>query len=147
MTLMIREAVPDDLAQVHEMIGLLARHHGDDPTISLETLRRQVCDLGLARVWVAGEEEGLVGYALVVSRPNLVTGGAGHDINHLFVVEWRRKAGIGRALIAAARKAALEDGAELRTIGTHWKNLGAQTAYRDMGLEEVTYGPRFKVAL
>lgn len=146
MTLMIREAVPDDLAQVHEMIGLLARHHGDEPTISLETLRRQVCDLGLARVWVAGEEEGLVGYALVVSRPNLVTGGAGHDINHLFVVEWRRKAGIGRALIAAARKAALEDGAELLTIGTHWKNLGAQTAYRDMGLEEVTYGPRFKVA-
>lgn len=147
MTLMIREAVPDDLPQVHEMIGLLARHHGDEPTISLETLHRQVFEMGLGRIWVAGEEEGLVGYALVLSRPNLLTGGAGHDINHLFVVEWRRKAGIGRALIAAARKAALEDGSELLTIGTHWKNLGAQTAYREMGLEEVTYGPRFEVAL
>jgi GNAT superfamily N-acetyltransferase len=147
MTLNIREAVPDDLAQVHEMIGLLARHHGDEALISLETLQRQVCDLGLARVFVAGEVEGLVGYALVLRRPNLVTGGVGHDINHLFVMEWRRKAGIGRALISLARSVALAEGSEMLTIGTHWKNLGAQRAYRDMGLEEVTYGPRFKVAL
>ena len=147
MTLNIRKAVPDDLPQVHEMIGLLARHHGDETTISLQTLHRQVFELGLARIFVAAEEEGLVGYALLLTRPNLVTGGVGHDINHLFVMEWRRKAGIGRALIAAARAAAQAEGSEMLTIGTHWKNLGAQSAYRDMGLEEVTYGPRFRVAL
>jgi GNAT superfamily N-acetyltransferase len=147
MTLNIREAVPDDLAHVHQMIGLLARHHGDEVRISLETLQRQVFDLGLARIFVAAEEEGLVGYALLLRRPNLVTGGAGHDINHLFVMEWRRKAGIGRALIAAARAAALAEGSEMLTIGTRWANLGAQSAYRDMGLEELTYGPRFRVAL
>ena len=115
--------------------------------ISLQTLHRQVFEMGLGRVWVAAEEEGLVGYALVLTRPNLVTGGVGHDINHLFVMEWRRKAGIGRALIAAARQAAQAEGAEVLMIGTHWKNLGAQDAYRDMGLEEVTFGPRFKIAL
>jgi GNAT superfamily N-acetyltransferase len=147
MTLNIREAVPDDLPQVHEMIGLLARHHGDDVQISLETLRRQVVDLGLGRVWVAAEEEGLVGYALLLTRPNLVTGGVGHDLNHLFVMEWRRRAGIGRALIDAVRAFSLAKGAESLMIGTHPKNLGAQRAYRDMGLEEVTFGPRFKVAL
>ena len=147
MTLMIRQAVPDDLPQVHEMIGLLARHHGDEPQISLETLRRQVCDLGLARVWVAAEEEGLVGYALVLTRPNLVTGGVGHDLNHLFVREWRRRAGIGRTLIDAVRTFSLAERAETQMIGTHWKNPGAQTAYRDMGLEEVAFGPRFRVAL
>ncbi len=147
MTLKIREAVPDDLPQVHDMIGLLARHHGDEPKISLDDLRRKIFDLGMGCILVAAEEEGLVGYALILTRPNLVTGGVGHDINHLFVVEWRRRAGIGRALIAAARAMAVARGAEGLMIGTHWENLGAQRAYREMGLEEVTHGPRFKVAL
>jgi ribosomal protein S18 acetylase RimI-like enzyme len=76
-----------------------------------------------------------------------VTGGQVHDINHLFVVEWRRRAGIGRALIAAAREISKDSGAEGLMIGTHRDNLGAQRAYRDMGLQEVQYGPRFKVEL
>jgi GNAT superfamily N-acetyltransferase len=148
MTLVIREAVPDDLPQVHEMIGLLARHHGDEPTISLETLRRQVVDLGLGRVWVAAEEEGLVGYALLLTRPNLVTGGVGHDLNHLFIVEWRRRAGLGKALIDAVRSFSLAEGAEYLTISAQGENRGAITAYRNMGLEEMPwFGVRFKVAL
>ena len=148
MTLNIREAVPDDLHQVHEMIGLLARHHGDEPKISPQTLYRQVFDLGLGRLWVAAEEEGLVGYAQVLVRPDLVTGGVGHDLNHLFVMEWRRRAGIGRRLIDAVRSHSRAEGAEFLVIGTHRENLGAQRAYRDMGLEELAQGgPRFKVAL
>ena len=148
MTLIIRQAVPGDLPEVHQMIGLLARHHGDQPQISLETLHRQVFDLGLGRLWVAAEEEGLIGYALMLVRPNLVTGGAGHDLNHLFVHEWRRRAGIGKALIAAVRAFSVAEGAESLVIGTHRENLGAQNAYRDMGLEEVpASGPRFKIAL
>ena len=47
------------------MIGLLARHHGDVPQISVETLHRQVFELELGRLWVAAEEEGLIGYATV----------------------------------------------------------------------------------
>ena len=148
MTLIIRQAVPGDLPEVHQMIGLLARHHGDQPQISLQTLHRQVFDLGLGRLWVAAEEEGLIGYALMLVRPNLVTGGAGHDLNHLFVHEWRRRAGIGKALIAAVRAFSVAEGAESLVIGTHRENLGAQNAYRDMGLEEVpASGPRFKIAL
>ena len=148
MTLIIRQAVPGDLPEVHQMIGLLARHHGDQPQISLETLHRQVFDLGLGRLWVAAEEEGLIGYALMLVRPNLVTGGAGHDLNHLFVHEWRRRAGIGKALIAAVRAFSVAEGAESLVIGTHRENLGAQNAYRDMGLEEVpASGPRFRIAL
>lgn len=148
MTLIIRQAVPGDLPEVHQMIGLLARHHGDQPQISLQTLHRQVFDLGLGRLWVAAEEEGLIGYALMLVRPNLVTGGAGHDLNHLFVHEWRRRAGIGKALIAAVRAYSVAEGAESLVIGTHRENLGAQNAYRDMGLEEVpASGPRFKIAL
>ena len=146
--LIIREATLGDLPQVHQMIGLLARHHGDEAVIALDTLRRQIFEDGLGLLVVAGEEEGLVGYALLLARPNLVTGGLGHDINHLFVVEWRRKAGIGRALIAALRAVSVAAGAEYLMIGTHPNNLGAQRAYRQMGLAELPMpGPRFKVEL
>ena len=77
-----------------------------------------------------------------------MTGGTGHDINHLFVAEWRRRAGIGRALIAAARQISRAAGAEFLTIGTQVGNLGAQSAYHAMGLEELpASGPRFAIAL
>ena len=147
MTLMIRDAVPDDMGQVHGMIGELARHHDDEMTISRADLQAQIFVQRRGRVLVAAEEEGLVGYALLLTWPNLVTGGAACDINHLFVAEWRRRAGIGRALIAAARAVAQDQGYEALFIGTHPENLAAQRAYRDMGLEERSApGPRFKVA-
>ena len=148
MTLIIREAAPDDLAQVHEMIGLLARHHGDAMTITVQDLHNRIFVRQQGCILVAAEEEGLVGYALILTRPNLVTGGAGHDINHLFVVEWRRRAGIGRALIQAARQVSQATGVEYLTIGAQAENHGAITAYRDMGLEEQPlFGVRFKVRL
>jgi GNAT superfamily N-acetyltransferase len=148
MTLNIRPAVPDDLPHVHQMMADLARHHGDVATISAAALHHQIFDLRKGRIIVAAEEEGLVGYALLLVRPNLVTGGDGHDINHLFVVEWRRRAGIGRALIAAARGISAMENAELLTIGTHPANHDAQGAYRGMGLEELPVpGPRFRIAL
>jgi ribosomal protein S18 acetylase RimI-like enzyme len=148
MTVHIREAVPDDLPQVHEMIGLLARHHGEERRISLKGLQAQVLEKGQARILVAAEAEGLVGYAMILTRPDLVTGGQGHDLYHLFVVEWRRRAGIGKSLIAAAREISQREGANVLTIGTHPANLGAQSAYRDMGLEEMPApGPRFRIEL
>ena len=153
MTLMIREAVPDDLAQVHEMIGLLARHHGDAITITVEALHNRIFVQKQGCILVAVEEEGLVGHALFLTRPDLVTRGAGHDINHLFVVEWRRRAGIGRAGIGralnqAARQVSQAKGVEHLTIGTHPENLGAQRACQDMGLKEKPlFGPRFRVRM
>lgn len=148
MTLNIRLAVPDDLPQVHEMMGLLARHHGDTATISHEEMQAQIFERGLGRIVVAAEEEGLVGYALLLVRPNLVTGGVGHDINHLFVVEWRRRAGIGRALIAALREVSRGEGAEVLTISAQVENAGAITAYREMGLQEMPlFGVRFRIDL
>ena len=148
MTIHIREAVPDDLAEVLDMKGHLARHHGGVPKISLTELQRQIQDQRPGHLLVAAEPEGLVGYALILSRPNLVTGGAGHDINHLFVAERRRRAGIGRALIDAVRQISRAAGAECLTIGTQSGNLGAQSAYRALGLEELpASGPRFAIAL
>lgn len=148
MTLIVRTATALDIPQVHEMMGLLARHHGDTATITPQVMQRQIFDEARGRIVVAAEEEGLVGYALLVERPNLVTGGVGHDINHLFVVEWRRRAGIGRALIAALREVRLGAGAEVLTISAQVENLGAIMTYREMGLQEMPlFGVRFRVDL
>ena len=90
---------------------------------------------------------GLVGYALILARPDVVSGGAGFDIHHLFDAEWRRRAGICRALIAAARGLGLAAGAECLTISALLDNQGAVAACRAMGLEELPWhGVRFKVA-
>lgn len=146
MTPIIRLALRQDIPIVHDMIGQLARFHGDDPTISPLVLERLLFDQMQGRVWLAQVAGVPVGYALVLERANLVTGGMGHDINHLFVVEAHRAKGVGRALIAAVR-AASED-AEFLVIGTHPANLGAQAAYRAMGLEEAPLsGPRFRIRL
>ncbi len=147
MTLTIREATRHDIPEIRKMMDLLARHHGEAASISEAELQRQVFDLGRGQMVVAAEDEGLVGYALLEGHPNLLTGIMSFGIKHLFVVEWRRRAGIGRALIAALRGLCVAEGAEGLSIGTHRDNQGAQTAYRDMGLEEVSLGPRFKIAL
>lgn len=144
----IRPATPHDMPQVLAMMDALARHHGETATTSLPVLHHQIFGLGLGHILVAAEEEGLVGYALILPRPNLVSGGASHDIHHLFVAEWRRHAGIGRALIAAAAAFSRAERAEGLTISAQIANDGAQAAYRSMGLAELPlFGVRFRVEL
>lgn len=91
----LRPAVPDDLPAVLQMA------EGPMRDLDAETLRARIFDLGLARLWVAAEPEGLVGYALVLVRPNLGSGPAAWELAHLCVHEWRRGAGIGARLLAA----------------------------------------------
>lgn len=148
MSVTIRPIEPRDLAEIHALIGQLARHHGDEPRISLDRLRQQILTEQRARVLVAEGAGVLAGYALILPRPNLVTGGAGWDINHLFVRAPLRGQGIGRALIVAAAALARQEGAEFLFIGTQAANPGAQAAYRAMGLPQLPApGPRFQVAL
>lgn len=146
MSVTIRPLQPRDLVEVHALIGQLARHHGDAPRITLDQLRQQITAHGC--VLVAEGAGVLAGYALILRRPNLVTGGAGWDINHLFVRKPLRGQGIGRALIAAVAALARQESAEFLLIGTHATNLGAQAAYAAMGLPQLPApGPRFQVAL
>lgn len=148
MTPTIRPATPHDTPQVLALMCALAQHHGEVATTSLPILHHQIFELGLGRILVAAEEDGLVGYALVLPRPNLVSGGASHDIHHLFVVEWRRRAGIGGALIAAAAVVSRAERAEGLTISAQIANHGAKAAYRSMGLAELPlFGVRFRVDL
>ena len=148
MPITIRPVEARDLGEVHSMIGQLARHHGDVPRISSAQVQQQVLDEARARVLVAEGAGVLAGYALILRRPNLVTGGVGWDINHLFVRAPLRGQGIGRALITAVAALARAEGAEMLLIGALASNLGAQAAYHAMGLPQLpAAGPRFQVAL
>ncbi len=144
----IREAVPDDLPQVHRMLALLNRQPGDIPLMSLEALHHQTFDLDQARIWVAAEPEGLVGCALVLRRRNRVTGRIGHELIQIFVDEWRRHAGIGRALVAAAQARARAEAADFRMADAHPARTGPGSAERTTGPEDSTPpGPQLRIAL
>ena len=148
----IRLAAPEHLPEVHRMLIALAAHHGDEATITPEVLRRIALQGPGARLIVATLDDSPlrhpVGYALLLLRPNLVTGTQSYIIDHLFVQQPLRHQGIGRALIEGAKKLAVEEGRDGLTIGTHPENDAAIVAYRAMGLAELpATGPRFAVEL
>lgn len=124
MTIHIRDAVPDDLGEVLDMMGEMARANRAVARLSTEALARQIGDARLGRVLVAAEAEGLIGYALILAWPDPRSGGNVHEVTHLFVREWRRRGGIGRALIAAARAAARADGVETLVLGVGNDGIG-----------------------
>lgn len=134
------------------MLIALAACHGDQATITPDALRRITLQGPNARLIVATLDDSPmqhpVGYALLLLRPNMVSGTQSYVIDHLFVQEPLRRQGIGRALIEGARKLAVEEGRAGLAIGAHPKNAAAAAAYRAMGLLELPQpGPRFEVAL
>lgn len=148
----IRPAEPAHLPELHRMLVALAAHHGDVATITPAELRRHLFQSPAVRALVACLADSPaphpVGYALIVLRPDLVSGLVSAAINHLYVQPPFRKHGVGRALIAAARDLARAEGRADLVIGTHPANPGAAEAYRAMGLTELPpAGPRFAVAL
>lgn len=148
----IRLAAPEHLPEVHRMLIALASHHGDQATITPDALRRIALQGPNARLIVAILDDSPmqhpVGYALLILRPNMVTGTQSYVIDHLFVQEPLRRQGIGRALIDGARQLALDEGRAGLAIGAHPRNTIAAAAYRAMGLAELPVpGPRFEVAL
>lgn len=148
----IQLAAPEHLPEVHRMLIALAAHHGDQATITPQALRRLACQGPGARLLVAtlddSPQDHPVGYALLLLRPNMVTGAQSYVIDHLFVQEPLRRQGIGRALIKGAQHLARDEGRAGLAIGTHPANAGAADAYRAMGLAELPMGgPRFAVEL
>ena len=128
--LIIRPARRADLPDVLAMVQALARHHGDTPTATVDTLAR---DLFGRNRWVRGIVAclgpDLMGYALLAPLLRAQFGQRGMDMHHLFVADRARGQGIGRALIDAARKTAQATGASYLSVGTHPDNQAAARVY------------------
>jgi GNAT superfamily N-acetyltransferase len=146
---LIRRARETDVAAVLEMVGQLARHHGDEPRATLAGLER---DLFGPAPWVtalvADGETSLLGYAILCRMYRARSGERGVDLHHLFVVERARGSGVGRRLVEAALDEAGRWGCTFLTVGTHPENLGAQRFYERLGFERAPQGgPRFRTAV
>ncbi len=148
----IRLAAPEHLPEVHRMLIALAAHHGDEASITPDVLRRIALQGPHARLIVATLDGSPmrhpVGYALMLLRPNMITGQQIYTVDHLYVQEPVRRMGIGRALIEGAKRLAVEEGRAGLVIGTHPENDAAALALRAMGLAELpATGPRFAAEL
>lgn len=145
----VRPLEEADLGEVVEMIRGLSAHHGDEPRVTVETLRRDA--LGATpwvQVHVAEAEGKLAGYMALKPLVWLHYGDRGMEIYHLFVLPGWRKAGIGRALIERAKAVARAAGCVEMKVGTHPGNGAAIGYYLSQGfVEQPLVGARFRFPL
>lgn len=141
----IRPIRQEDLPDVVEMIHALAAFHGDQSTLTAQTLER-VAFGAAPSVWVqVAEQDGaLLGYAALCPMIRLVYARHGMDMQHLFVKPRARGQGVGAALIAACERHAKSQRCSYLTVGTHPDNRQAAQVYRATGFEVIPPpGPRF----
>jgi ribosomal protein S18 acetylase RimI-like enzyme len=141
----VRPAIPSDLAEVARLAGQLVRmHHETDPARFLLVDR---VEEGYAR-WFARELTRAAAVILVAATPTEVVGyaygaledrdwnmlldahGAIHDI---FVAASARGAGIGHALVNALAAALEKLGAPRIVLSTMVSNEAAQRVFRECG--------------
>ena len=147
--LIIRTVRRADLPGLLDMVQALARHHGDDPIATVDTLDRDLLGRDrIARGLVARAGPELLGYAILVPLLRVQYGQRGLDLHHLFVHGPARGKGVGRALINAARHSARAAGASTLSVGTHPDNLAAAQVYLACGFTPVPLsGSRFTVGI
>lgn len=131
--LTIRAARAGDLAQLLDMIALLAECHGDKAKTTAADLDR---DLFGQTPWITAlvAEAGgrLIGYAMLVPAYRAVEGMRGMDLHHLFVRAGHRGHGIGRHLVARAREHARMAGCGYLSVSAATGNFGAHRFYEQM---------------
>lgn len=145
----VRAMQSADVPAVVAMIRALAGHHGDTPRVSEASLTRDAFGAEpWVQIMVAERAGALVGYMALKRLAWLHYGDRGLEIDHLFVAPGCRKLGVGRALIAAARRQAIAAGCVELKVGTHPDNHAAQEYYLAQGFvaQEVT-GARFRLYL
>ena len=68
-------------------------------------------------------------------------------LNDLYVAPGARRAGVGRALMEAARVFATDDGAVALQLATEWDNAGGRALYESLGYQRDTEFATYELAL
>ena len=138
----IRDARPDDAAELAELIGQLG--YPTEPAAVARRLMR-LGATGVDRVLVAEDDGRIVGLVGVHVSRSLEYDGDAAKISAIVVDESRRGTGLGRALVAAAETEARARGCEVLWLTTAEHRVGAHAFYRTLGFEET--GRRFALLL
>ncbi len=140
-TTLIRKARKADAAALLEMVGQLARQHGDESRADLAGIERDLFGpVPWATALVADRGKSLLGYAILCRMYRAQFGQRGVDLHHLFVVERARSLGVGRRLVEAALDIAKQWNCSFLVVGTHPENVRAQRFYESLGFERTPQG-------
>lgn len=146
----IRPLETDDIPDVVRMIHELTAFHNDTGTASIETVTRDTTGPNpWWHVFVAVLDGQMIGYMVLLPLSKVADGTRGIDINHLYLRDGHRGAGVGRAFIETAAQFAAANACSYLHIATAAENTAAQNAYLACGFEARPDpdGPRFRMAI
>ncbi|MDX6504950.1 MAG: hypothetical protein QOE29_2075 [Gaiellaceae bacterium] len=146
---MIRRAGPDDAEAIHELIRALAayEHEPDAVRATPESLRADLSAEHPPFECLLADEAGrAVGFALFFPTYSTWEGRPGLYLEDLFVREEARGSGVGRALLAALARLAVERGyGRLELAALDW-NTPAIGLYERLGAKALDEWTVFRFA-
>jgi GNAT superfamily N-acetyltransferase len=123
-----------EIEALAEIFDQYRAHYGQDSdaTRSARWLDENLSTSRL-RVFVAEDNRRFVGFAITMEVPGLVAARPLRQIRDLFVLPTHRRLGVGRALLASVRAAAIASGALRLVVQTEDGNDPALRLYADSG--------------
>ena len=133
---LVRDAVPDDVGQVVDLVRQLARYERSEDAVQAteaDFQRVLFCTSPQVFALVAEAEGKVIGIAVYFVSFSTWTGRHGLYLEDLFVVPGHRSRGVGRALLGSLAARALDRGcARLEWAVLDW-NQPAIDFYRSLG--------------
>ena len=140
--LRVREATEEDAEKIHALAGELAGAVGDSPPDfgGVEARLAELLEEPRARVLVAEDDDGaIVGAASLWIKPDLAHGDTVIEVPMLVVSEQRRREGVGKLLMEAVRRQAVENEVNLIELIATTHNTRARDFYRALGFVETDH--------
>lgn len=136
----IRAAAPtrSELEALARLFDRYRAHYGEHSDASRATRwLDENLRTGRLRAFVAADGASLVGFAIAMEVPASLRLGHFWHIRDLFVLPAHRRRGVGRALLASVRAAAIESGALRLVVQTEDDNGPALRLYAESGFERI----------
>ena len=128
-TLRIRQATPDDAAELARLLDLFD-NMGATPE---QVVTRMLACQNVLTTFIGEQDGQSVGFACLRLIPHLQGDEPYAELTDIYVDAPFRRRGVARALIAQVEAAARAAGASEAVIITGFDNAGAQAAYRASG--------------
>ncbi len=129
MTIIVRQATPDDAAEIARLNEAFNDLRSTPEAIAAQITR---C-AGIETMYLAAADARIVGMASLRLLPNICDPIPYAELTELFVEEAYRRFGVGRALIEQIEQAARAGGANQIVLLTGFKNGRAHIFYHALG--------------